>query len=100
MITRRVMLFAALTNFASGAALADHMKFDGVPLTGSPKGGFHVLDLDGVKCKLKSSSIVSGASAGCNYIITIPGIGAEGLDKGPIVIKPEQDNGCSTQCEP
>jgi len=95
---KKIILAAALAGFASSPVFADHMTFRGIDLTGSPTGGFHTIDIDGAKCKLKSSALVgAGASAGCNYIITIPGIEAGGV--GPITVKPEQANGCSTKCE-
>ena len=89
--------FSALTFLVSGSALADSLRFAEIPITGKPTGGYHVINIDGAECKLKSAAMVGSH---CNYDISNPGIEPGGeMVKGPWVIKPMQDNGCSTACE-
>jgi hypothetical protein len=103
---KKIILTIALAGLVSSPVFADGIKLndgisDGIGLGGSPKGGYHIININGVECKLLSSAKVgSSASEGCNYIVTIPGIGNDGnLDKGPITVKSVQDNGCSNKCE-
>jgi hypothetical protein len=86
------VIFAGISAaLLSGSVFADNLKMSNFPLTSSPAGGYHVVKINGVQCKLKSSNIVNDAYQGCNYILD--GAGAT------FSVRTEQANGCSSRCE-
>ncbi len=87
---KKIVLLTAATALIAAPAFADSLQFREIPLTGSPAGGYHTVDIGGATCKLKSSQ-VTGASAGCNYTLVRT---AQGW-----TVENRSQPACSTRCE-
>ncbi|MBK1665498.1 hypothetical protein CKO38_17170 [Rhodospirillum rubrum] len=91
------VVFAA--GFIAAPAFADTIGVSPVPINGhAGTNGMHTVMIDKASCKVKNSASVPGASAGCNYKISLSGIDEQGMG-GTWTVVPEQNNGCSTKCE-
>jgi hypothetical protein len=96
---KKIAILVGFAALFSAPVFADSFQFKEIPVTGSPTGGYHVINIDGAVCKVKSSAM-TGASAGCNYTFTNPGIEAGGaMLKGPWVVENRSTPACSTKCE-
>ncbi len=91
-------LALAVAGFVAAPAFADTIGVSPIPVAGSAgAGGYHTVTIDNASCKVKNSAM-TGASQGCNYQMSLSGIGPDGKG-GTWTVKPEQNNGCSTKCE-
>ena len=96
---RSVSIAFAMAGMLCGSAFADTIAINQASIAGAAgAGGFHTVSIDGVSCRVKNSQSVPGASAGCNYTLTLSGIDAMGKG-GTWTVTPQQQNGCSTSCE-
>lgn len=98
---KKLCLLTALAAFTAVPALADTIGISPIPVNGNAgSGGYHTITIDNASCKVKNSAnpSVTGPQFGCNYKISLSGIGADGKG-GTWTVVPEQNNGCSTKCE-
>ena len=88
----------AMAGFIAAPAFADTIGVSPIPVNGNAgTGGYHTVTIDNASCKVKNSAMTH-AQQGCNYKMSLSGIGADGKG-GAWTVVPEQNNGCSTKCE-